>query len=99
MLEKEEVCWIGASREGRRNVGGYCVARLGFRIALMLGRITEDVDIARWSSIAVVDSLKTRLESLEIFRCVAAGFATVGGIKTSCAVSNTECVCHISLIN
>ena len=56
MLEKEEVCcWTGAERAGRRKVGGSCAVRCAFRSPLILGRMTEDVDMVRWQlAIAVV---------------------------------------------
>lgn len=47
VLEKEDVCWIGARSEGRRKEGGIWWTLLGFRSPLMLGRTAEEADIVR----------------------------------------------------
>lgn len=46
VLEKEEVCWVGANREGKRNAAGICCVLLGFSSLFTTGRIAIDVDIA-----------------------------------------------------
>lgn len=44
--EKELFCWIGASRDGRRNGGGTYWAPEDFSSLLTTGRIAIDVDMA-----------------------------------------------------
>lgn len=83
-----------------RNVGGNCVTLWDLMRVLMLGRIAEDVDIAKRLAIAVVVASSRIASRVSKYfmrdHCAAVPeFATVSGSKTSCAACSTR----TSLIN